>query len=493
MMDDGKNKDSDEFDDTFDGDFSDSEFDETSYGDDAEYSEFSDDEGDYEGDDFESEEWGDEEEPAADKKKPKKQKKSGGGLSFNTIVIIGAVAVGAVVMVVNVMKETGKQKAAQPSMFQSILNISGVMDGTLFGGGDKPEADEQGKENQAADTGFLNNPSAVTQDNTAPPQPVPLAPAEQDAAQPLTPMPDVAAPPRGPDELPPTEYTLADDQTPSAASAVRPPPETPDTALPPTETAVADVPAPTASAEDILKQAMANREQKLQQDEAPSIVTEPAPVAEPAPEVAVPPVTSAPETPVAAPPVKEDVAVPQTTTAAPAVDAVLSADDRQSLADSQKAVAALETKLDTLLERMGKIEDDLGTLRSGSASPQTEELEEAVAALRKDMADIKARPAAPAPRREPAPKKADPAPVQKSSPSASTPSAPKPAPQARQQQGRWELRAAQPGRAWVSKAGERDMQAVSVGDTLAGIGRISAITYQNGRWSIIGTQGAIQQ
>jgi hypothetical protein len=37
------------------------------------------------------------------------------------------------------------------------------------------------------------------------------------------------------------------------------------------------------------------------------------------------------------------------------------------------------------------------------------------------------------------------------------------------------------------------MQAVSVGETLAGIGRITAITSQNGRWAVIGTQGTIQQ
>jgi len=57
----------------------------------------------------------------------------------------------------------------------------------------------------------------------------------------------------------------------------------------------------------------------------------------------------------------------------------------------------------------------------------------------------------------------------------------------------WELRAAQPGRAWVSKQGERDMQSVEVGQTLPNIGQIRAITYQNGLWTVVGTNGTISQ
>jgi intracellular multiplication protein IcmG len=55
------------------------------------------------------------------------------------------------------------------------------------------------------------------------------------------------------------------------------------------------------------------------------------------------------------------------------------------------------------------------------------------------------------------------------------------------------LRAAQPGRAWVSRPGERDMQSVEVGQSLTGIGRVTAILYQNGRWTVQGTSGQINQ
>lgn len=57
----------------------------------------------------------------------------------------------------------------------------------------------------------------------------------------------------------------------------------------------------------------------------------------------------------------------------------------------------------------------------------------------------------------------------------------------------WVLKGAQPGRAMVAKAGETDIRSVGVGDTLPGIGRITAVTYENGRWSVLGTKGRINQ
>ncbi len=59
--------------------------------------------------------------------------------------------------------------------------------------------------------------------------------------------------------------------------------------------------------------------------------------------------------------------------------------------------------------------------------------------------------------------------------------------------GRWVLRAAQPGKAWVSRPGQRDMQSLVVGDTLSGIGRITDISFTNGRWVVQGTKGRINQ
>ncbi len=57
----------------------------------------------------------------------------------------------------------------------------------------------------------------------------------------------------------------------------------------------------------------------------------------------------------------------------------------------------------------------------------------------------------------------------------------------------WELRAAQPGKAWVSKKGQKDMRPIVIGDTLSGIGRITAISYSGNRWVVQGTSGRIRQ
>ncbi len=58
---------------------------------------------------------------------------------------------------------------------------------------------------------------------------------------------------------------------------------------------------------------------------------------------------------------------------------------------------------------------------------------------------------------------------------------------------RWVLRAAQPGRAWVSKPGDREMKALQVGDNLPGIGRIQDITFDGRKWTVVGTNGRINQ
>ena len=57
----------------------------------------------------------------------------------------------------------------------------------------------------------------------------------------------------------------------------------------------------------------------------------------------------------------------------------------------------------------------------------------------------------------------------------------------------WVLRAASPDEAWVAKdIYTSDLQPVEVGDSLAGIGKVTAIREENGAWMIEGTQGEIR-
>lgn len=57
----------------------------------------------------------------------------------------------------------------------------------------------------------------------------------------------------------------------------------------------------------------------------------------------------------------------------------------------------------------------------------------------------------------------------------------------------WILKSAQPGEAMVSRKGESDMTRIAVGQSLAGIGKITGISMENGRWIVQGTNGRVVQ
>jgi intracellular multiplication protein IcmG len=207
---------------------------------------------------------------------------------------------------------------------------------------------------------------------------------------------------------------------------------------------------------------------------------------------------------------------------------------RAMITANTQAMEKISATLAQISSRVEKIDSDV----SGVVKRQEEDIQsvrQSIDALRQDVTDLKNRPepaAAPdsgrtstgatdgsksqAPKKakaidratdpaspptvakaEPAKKaKADkpktrPAPPAQSSPAA-LPAA-KAKTEAPMPTARWELRAAQPGRAWISRAGQRDMQSVQVGQTIAGLGRVTTISYQNGRWSVVGTTGRVDQ
>lgn len=57
----------------------------------------------------------------------------------------------------------------------------------------------------------------------------------------------------------------------------------------------------------------------------------------------------------------------------------------------------------------------------------------------------------------------------------------------------WELRSAQPGKAYVAIKNSNNVLVVETGDTLQGIGRIQSIAVENSLWVVRGTQGKIVQ
>lgn len=59
---------------------------------------------------------------------------------------------------------------------------------------------------------------------------------------------------------------------------------------------------------------------------------------------------------------------------------------------------------------------------------------------------------------------------------------------------RWVLKSAKPGVAWVAAPGSNELKAISVGETLPGIGRVTAVAKDSGgRWVVSGTKGMVSQ
>jgi hypothetical protein len=156
--------------------------------------------------------------------------------------------------------------------------------------------------------------------------------------------------------------------------------------------------------------------------------------------------------------------------------------------------AALLEKLDLVLARLDRLESDVKMLKErdeSAAVAAVDDLKESLAVLEKKVA-AGGKTTATAPKM-PTVEASQPKPQILGS-SAPEP-APKPSPAAtpRKTDIQWVLKGAQPGRAMVSQPGENEMRTVVVGDTLPGIGRITGISYQDGRWLVQGTQGRITQ
>lgn len=148
-------------------------------------------------------------------------------------------------------------------------------------------------------------------------------------------------------------------------------------------------------------------------------------------------------------------------------------------------VASLDVaRLDKIIERLEGMESKIDSLES-SSNKQIQQImmdvealknREPVASVQSASSNISEKVEKPAPK---VVKKT--APVKKPSPKKSSKSV------------SWELRAAQPGKAWVSQKGQKDMRPIVVGDQLSGVGRIQDISFINGRWIVRGNAGTITQ
>ena len=294
--------------------------------------------------------------------------RKGFDLDFNTIVIIGAVIVGGMIMMYQVSSKKPAPKAAGQEKFATALQMKGAFEGPGAIGEEAVTVPEEVDE----DEGFLFNNDSID---------------------------------------------LSEENTLPAPSPIE------ENALP--------MPSPIMVSSDSILQTSEENIEVVAAEEAVPIVE---------PEVLVTEVAR----------VEPDVQEPQIV--------------------ASETVNIEATKLQSMLSRIETMERQMTEVQQ-SHRAEIRTMEEKIASLKKSQAKaIKPRSSASQP--------------QKKSKASKKVAAVKK---------RWELRAAQPGRAWVSLKGQKDMRPIVVGDKLSGIGRIQNITYTNGRWIVQGSTGKITQ
>ncbi|MCK6419091.1 MAG: hypothetical protein L6Q57_09195 [Alphaproteobacteria bacterium] len=359
---------------------------------------------------------------------------------------------------------------AQRSFLQKYFNLIVIVVAVLGGGaffvanfGSSPDKGERNtalnppSEETLAAPGVSETPpatpEAIADQAASLPEALPTPEASQQPApgpsSDLTPMPDFAA---LPEAAPADQQEMTVTSGPEATSI-----ETaPSAELPPIVETPLVVEAPAV---------LPLPETPSEQPPADVAVLDLPPAAPPAPEAPVvePPVVEAPpaaEMPAEAPAIEVAPAeTPQTTDSA-STEAVKSVRE-QELEDN---VVALTAKLEQLTGRLADMEAQLQAAQTAAAST--------------------------------APAAEKPAPVAKkstkkrSSKKASSGAPPKVVSSTRTSSS-WQLRSAQPGKALVAEARTGDLRSVEVGDSLPGIGKITAITQDGGVWRIQGTRGAL--
>jgi hypothetical protein len=210
-------------------------------------------------------------------------------------------------------------------------------------------------------------------------------------------------------------------------------------------------------------------------------VAEPAPV-EPAPVETLTAAQVVPPPPVSTTPMSQTSPTPTTSVAAVGVPAVN--DDK--LADMGQRLDVLEHQIDDLTKAV----DRLASSQSSASPALSSTVSSLQAAVNQLQRDVKS-----APRTETAATATSaPRPV------ASTTTTSRPANREAtasqtntSRTSNWVLRAAQDGEAWISPTAQGQLRHVKVGETISGLGRITAIELKNGRWVVSGTQGTVRQ
>jgi hypothetical protein len=144
-----------------------------------------------------------------------------------------------------------------------------------------------------------------------------------------------------------------------------------------------------------------------------------------------------------------------------------------------------EQQTAAFVERIEAVEQKMGGTE-GVAPSDYKKLADSIEALNKKVSTLERKAG-----QTPAPRAASSSSTNSNTSNAT--STPRTQPVAQKPAMKWELRAASPNQAWVSRQGNNTLKQVSVGDQLEGLGVINSIVMNNGRWVVSASQGRITQ
>lgn len=383
--------------------------------------------------------------PLADDEEKKKKSKR-----LNMMIIGGAMVVGVGIMYVKatggshapVAVPAAQTAAADPGMPPTRMDV-------IYGKTPAMEKFRQEtQEKSLPSPGFMNDPSAL--DKIA------------DVRNQVDLQDDGSAPPAGAN----TPHEI--EGTPPMPSPIAPAEiasQTPNVPAPPPADMGQQQPAPGVN--------MPQADALLKTPQAPGDAALPVPVAQPVPE--------------AAPVVADETSA----TPAAEVSAGWASDGAMRSAPAPEQAAApdpsIAAKLDDINGKLNVLETRLAAIEKGTVSKdEVSSLADAIDTVKAQIGTSSAPVAAASDAAEPAPvrHKASRS-ARKSRPAASDAAYVPPV--------AWVLKSAQPNMALVSPRGSQELRTVSVGDSLPGVGRITGIFMDGGRWAVQGTTGRISQ
>lgn len=176
----------------------------------------------------------------------------------------------------------------------------------------------------------------------------------------------------------------------------------------------------------------------------------------------------------------------------PAPVQAVESDELETVSVNSEQLEAVNSQINAIMSRLDDLASKIDAMDQNNESNAQAEVNNAtVAALQETISGLEKRISVLSKAQEKASvtvkKRTQTQPtVKKSTPKRQTKSVAKKTPT-------WTLRGASPGQAYVAEKGTRNIQNISVGDRLDGIGRIRSIAMEQGRWIVRGTSGVIRQ